>query len=136
MYRYLKRIGLTRKAVPNPKYIPKPYQEALFPGEKVQIDVKVVPIACIMRQAQARGEKMYQYTAIDECTRMRYWEAFQEQSTYSSTVFLQHLVRRFSFPICRIQTDNGFEFTNRFGRSKTAKLTLFERQLAAYHIIH
>ena len=60
----------------------------------------------------------------------------QEQSTYSSTIFLQHLVRRFSFPICKIQTDNGFEFTNRFGRSKTAELTLFERQLAAYHIIH
>jgi len=136
LYRCLKRIGLTRESVPNPKYIPKPYQQALFPGEKVQVDVKVVPSACIVGQAHALGEKMYQYTAMDECTRVRYLEAFQEQSTYSSTIFLQHLVRRFSFPICKIQTDNGFEFTNRFGRSKTAELTLFERQLAAYHIIH
>ena len=136
LYRCLRRIGLKRKTIPNPKYIPKPYQKALFPGEKVQIDVKVVPSACIVGQANARGEKMYQYTAIDECTRVRYLEAFQEQNTYSSTVFLQHLVRRFKFPIHKIQTDNGFEFTNRFGPSKLEKLTLFEHQLAAYGIVH
>lgn len=134
LYRCLKRIGLKKESLPNPKYIPKPYQKALFPGEKVQIDVKVVPSACIVGEAKDCGEKMFQYTAIDECTRVRYLEAFKEQSTYSSMVFLQHLVKHFYFKICKVQTDNGFEFTNRFGRSKKEELTLFERQLAAYNI--
>ncbi len=136
LYRCLQRIGLKKQTLPNPKYIPKPYKKAAFPGEKVQIDVKVVPSVCIVGDAKTCGEKMYQYTALDECTRVRYLEAFNEQSTYSSLVFLQHLVKKFKFRICKIQTDNGFEFTNRFGRSQKEELTLFERQLAGYGISH
>ena len=136
LYRCLRRMGLKKVSRPNPKYIAKPYKKALFPGEKVQVDVKVVPTACIVGEAKACGEKMYQYTALDECTRIRYLEAFKEQNTYSSMIFLQHLVKRFKFRICKIQTDNGFEFTNRFGKSKTEEQTLFERQLAAYGIQH
>ena len=47
-----------------------------FPGERVQIDVKFVPESCIV--GDAAGEKFYQYTAIDEFSRWRYLEAFQE----------------------------------------------------------
>ena len=137
LYRCLKRMGLMGKKLPNPKrYIPKPYQEAKFPGEKVQVDVKIVPSACIVGEAAAQGERLVQYTAIDECTRYRYIAAFREQSTYSSMQFVQQLVKRFPFRIHTIQTDNGFEFTKRFGNNKRGDLTLFEAELLKQGIKH
>ena len=99
----MKRLGLkTSTPKKKPVYQPKPYQQATFPGEKVQIDVKVVPTACIVGQAKEQGEKMYQYTAIDECTRFRFIAEFKEQSTYSSMLFLQQLIRRFPFQIHKV----------------------------------
>ena len=47
LYRCMQRMKLHVIKLPNPKYVAKPYQKALFPGEKVQIDVKVVPMVCI-----------------------------------------------------------------------------------------
>ena len=77
----------------NPKYIPKPYEQMNYPGERVQIDVKFVPAACLV--GAAAGKKFYQYTAIDEFSRYRYLEAFEENSTYSSTQFLIHMLDHF-----------------------------------------
>ena len=57
----------------------------LYPGQRVQIDVKVVPTAIV---GDAADKKFYQYTAIDEYSRFRYLEAFEEHSSYSSAVFL------------------------------------------------
>lgn len=62
----------------------------------------------------AAGQKFYQYTAIDEFSRFRYVEAFNEASTYTSTLFLEHAVNAFPFPVECVQTDNGFEFTKHF----------------------
>ena len=81
----------------------------LYPGQRVQVDVKVVPTACIV--GDAKGERFYQYTAIDEYSRFRYIEAFREQNTYSSKVFLEHMLGAFPFRVECVQTDNGFEFT-------------------------
>ncbi|OQB14896.1 MAG: hypothetical protein BWY15_00710 [Firmicutes bacterium ADurb.Bin193] len=89
LYRILVKQGQMAVKPPNPKYIPKPYEKMLYPGQRVQIDVKVVPTACIVGDAQ--GQKFYQYTAIDEYSRFRYLEAFEEQSSYSSAVFVEHL---------------------------------------------
>lgn len=96
---------------PNPKYIPKPYEQMQYPGQRVQIDVKFVPAACLV--GEAKGHKFYQYTAIDEYSRFRYLEAFEEHSTYSSALFIEHLIKAFPFPIKCVQTDNGAEFTKR-----------------------
>ena len=60
--------------------------------------------------------------------------AFAEQSTYSSMIFLQQLVRAFPFKICKVQTDNGFEFTKKFTKAKEDDKTLFEEQLQVYGI--
>ena len=95
-----------------------------YPGQRVQIDVKFVPDSCIV--GAAKGQKFYQYTAIDEYSRFRYLEAFEEHSTYSSAVFLDHLLQRFPFPIECIQTDNGSEFTKRLGNTQNSSPTLFE----------
>jgi transposase len=110
------------------KYIPKPYEQMTYPGERVQIDVKRVPSACLV--GEVKGEKFYQYTAIDEFSRLRYLEAFEEANTYSSTVFLQNAVaffKKHGFNIHCVQTDNGFEFTHRFNNTKKEKRTLFEK---------
>lgn len=62
------------------KYAEKyePYEQMTYPGERVQIDVKVVPRKCIADPEL----KLYQYIAIDEYTRMRFLYGYEEQSTY------------------------------------------------------
>lgn len=135
LWRVLKRLQCLPVKPANPKYIPKPYEQMIHPGQRVQIDVKHVPAACIVGDAES--EKFYQYTAIDEFSRFRYVEAFREISTYSSMVFLEHMLKAFPFPVECVQTDNGFEFTKRFGSSKSDKdLTLFEKKLAELGIEH
>ena len=133
LYRVLKRQGMMAEKPKNPKYVPKPYEQMERPGQRVQVDVKFVPAACLV--GDAKGEKYYQYTAIDEYSRWRYVEAFQEHSTYSSAVFMDHLVKAFPASIECVQTDNGTEFTNRFTTHRE-KPTLFEERLKGYGIRH
>lgn len=132
LYRILMKLGESRKTLPNPKYIPKPYEKMYYPGQRIQIDVKFVPSSCIVGDAQ--GEKFYQYTAIDEYSRFRYIEAFKEHSSYSSTVFLENMLKAFPFPVECVQTDNGLEFTKRL--HKENDLTLFEEKLMKLNIKH
>lgn len=133
LYRVLRKQGQIAVKPPNPKYIAKPYEKMLYPGQRVQIDVKFVPSACLV--GDAKGKKFYQYTAIDEYSRFRYLEAFEEHSSYSSAIFLEHLIRAFKFPITCVQTDNGAEFTKRLCVGKPTS-TLFEEVLARHGIRH
>ena len=134
LYRFLKKQGMTAQKLPNPKYVPKPYEQMAYPGQRVQIDVKFVPACCLVNEA--KGKKFYQYTAIDEYSRWRYVEAFEEHSTYSSARFLEHLIRRFPMPIECVQTDNGMEFTKRFSTPGQVTLTAFQRVLQEHGIRH
>ena len=134
LYRFLRKQGQMAIKPPNPKYIPKPYEQMQYPGQRVQIDVKFVPDACIV--GDAKGKKFYQYTAIDEYSRFRYLEAFEEHSTYSSAVFLEHMLKRFPFKVECVQTDNGLEFTKRLGNTQNPTPTLFERTLEQCGIRH
>ena len=109
----------------------KPYQRAEYPGQKVQIDVKYVPSYCV-----ADGNKYYQYTAKDECTRWTYREMYAEHSTYSSQQFLLSLVAHAPFMIREVQTDNGTEFTKRLISNDPNDKTLFEQELERMGIIH
>jgi len=134
LYRLLRRIDGKPVKLPNPKEKSKPYEQMQYPGQRVQIDVKFVPAACLA--GDAKEEKFYQYTFIDEYSRFRYLEAFKEHSTYSSTQFLLHVIKKFPYAIECVQTDNGFEFTNRLSNSKVKPLTLFEKTLAQMGIRH
>ena len=134
LYRVLKRQGIMAVKPPNPKYIPKPYEPMQYPGQRFQIDVKFVPSACLKNTNVIRT-RFFQYTAIDEYSRWRYVEAFEEHSTYSSAVFLDHLVKAFPLPIECVQTDNGIGFTDCF-TSHRDKPTLFESRLMQYGIRH
>lgn len=134
LYRVLRRTGEIPFKPPNPKYVAKTYEKMLYPGQRVQIDVKFVPSVCLV--GNAKGKKLYQYTAIDEYSRYRYLEAFEEHSTYSSAVFLDHLIKRFPFNIECVQTDNGTEFTKRLLPAERRTPTLFENRLQMYGITH
>lgn len=90
------------------------YPELLVPGEKVQIDVKEVPYACLRGKIRENGKHLYQWTAIDECTRVRFVYAFDEHTPENSVKFFRMLQKVFPFPIQRIQTDNGTEFTYKY----------------------
>ena len=126
LWRVLRREGLLPEEAPKKKYTPKPYEQMQYPGQRVQIDVKVVPRKCIADPEL----KLFQYTAIDEYSRYRVLGAYPEQSTYSSADFLRKVVKVFArkgIKVECVQTDNGFEFTNRFSPSKREIKTLFEQ---------
>lgn len=70
----------------------------LIPGERVQMDTcKVAP-------------GVYQYTAIDDCTRIRVLAIYPRRSAVNSLLFLERAIEEFPFPIQAIQTDRGREF--------------------------
>jgi hypothetical protein len=92
LYRVMKREGLMPQKKKVKKYVPKPYEQMTHPGERIQIDVKVVPRKCIADPEL----RLYQYTAIDEFSRYRVLGAYPEQSTFSSgisnTLYLRELL--------------------------------------------
>lgn len=137
LYKALQRLGDKRVKLPNPKRKDqcKPYEKMSYPGQRVQIDVKYVPSSCLADEAKIDGS-LYQYTFIDEYSRFRYLEAFKEHSTYSSAQFIKHCVDKFPWAIECVQTDNGFEFTNKLNSKLTNTQTLFERTLAELGIKH
>ena len=137
LYRVMVRLEIYRKAPSKKKkYIPKPYHQMKYPGERVQIDVKYVPRECMSKELQNNGEKYYQYTAIDEFTRQRVLWASKEQSTYASAQFIDIVRKKLKYKIKCIQTDNGVEFTNKLLPQKNNRETLFEKKLKELGIEH
>ena len=129
------KLGMFPQEKKKKAYMPKPYQQMTYPGERVQVDVKVVPRRCITDPEL----RLFQYTAIDEFSRLRFLAAYQEQSTYSSADFLKRLVKWYTRRGIRVecvQTDNGFEFTNRFSNSKRDIPTLFEKTATELGVRH
>lgn len=137
LYRVMQRIGIYKKAPSKKKeYEPKPYEEMKYPGERVQVDVKYVPAKSLTKEVREKDGRYYQYTAIDEYTRKRVLWASKEQSTSASTEFIKVIMKKFPFKIECIQTDNGFEFTNRLNWQGTKKKTMFENKLEELGIKH
>lgn len=139
LYHVMQRLGIYEKAPSKKKESEaSEWVTGMYPGEKVQVDVKYVPKACMSPELQERGEKYYQYTAIDEYTRIRYLWFTNAHDTYSSTEFIEKLVKVFPFKIEKIQTDNGFEFTNRLSWNAFVKdkKTMFEEKLEELGIEH
>ena len=135
LFRVMRKLGMFPQEKKKKAYTPKPYQQMTYPGERIQVDVKVVPRRCIADPEL----RLFQYTAIDEFSRLRFLAAYPEQSTYSSADFLKRLVKWYARRGIRvecIQTDNGFEFTNRFSNSKRDVQTLFEKTAADLGIRH
>lgn len=131
----MRRLELLPTPKPKKVYTPKPYEQMTYPGQRVQVDVKVVPRSCIADPEL----RLFQYTAIDEYSRLRFLGAYEEQSTYSSAAFLEKMTawfRRRGVTVECVQTDNGFEFTNRFSNSKKDIPSRFEKTAARLGIRH
>ena len=136
LYHVLQRLGIYKK-VPSKKKESEPveWETGRYPGEKVQVDVKFVPTKCLSTELQKMEERYYQYTGIDEYTRIRYTWFTNEHSTYMSSEFAKKMVKYFKeqydIKIKTIQTDNGFEFTNRLSWNSFLKnkKTMFENTL-------
>ena len=121
MFRMLRNIGRVLAYCMLPKWLiieyplaPRPLRPRLF--RHWFSFPEFVPSACL--PGEAKGKCFYQYTAIDEFSRWRYVEAFEEHSTYSSMIFPVHLVQAFPMPMECVQTDNGTEFTKRFTKAR------------------
>jgi transposase InsO family protein len=77
----------------------KRYNKSI-PGERVQMDVtKLRP-------------KAYQFTAIDDCTRLKVIRIYPNKRADSAVEFLGEVLDSFPFPVQRVQTDWGTEFFN------------------------
>ena len=135
LFRVMRKLGLFPKAEKKPAYKPKPYEQMTYPGQRVQVDVKVVPRRCIADPEL----RLFQYTAIDEFTPLRFLAAYPEQSTYSSADFLKRLFKwyaRRGIQVECVQTDNGPEFTNRFLTGRQDCPSLFEKTASNLGIRH
>ena len=131
-----KRMGLSGGTVAKrpPRKHDRRYPELTVPGEKVQIDVKEVPYCCLKGAAKRDGKHLYQWTAIDECTRVRFIYGFEEHTPENSVKFLKMLQKVFPFQIQTVQTDNGTEFTYKY--ISDTEESPFDKALAAAGIVH
>jgi transposase InsO family protein len=69
------------------------------PGDRVQMDTCKI------------GKHLFQFTAVDDCTRLRVLAVYSTRTAQNAVDFLiEHVLEEFPFPIQRIQTDRGAEF--------------------------
>ena len=102
----IKAEGLTRKY--RSRKAKREYNRTpLNKGELVEIDIKYVP-------GRIKGQRYYQFTAIDAATRWRYLRAYDDESSFSAVRFLKRLIKIADFKIKAVKTDNGSCFTNRY----------------------
>lgn len=76
---------------------PKRYNRPV-PGDRLQMDTMKI----------ARG--VYQYTAVDDCTRFRVLGLYPRRAGKYTVAFFERVIEEMPFPIQRVQTDRGTEF--------------------------
>lgn len=98
IWKILDRHGLNQLRPGRTPRAPLSYSCAV-PGERVQMDTVKI------------GPELFQFTATDDCTRMRVLALYPRRTAQNAKRFLEeHVLREFPFPIQRIQTDRGGEF--------------------------
>ncbi len=78
------------------------------PGHRLQVDVK------FLERVPGTRKRLYQFTAVDDCTRIRVLKIFDACNQKTAIQFIDETIRRLPFRIQVIQTDNGAEFQSRF----------------------
>ena len=129
IHKVLKREGFIKDR----KYHRK--KKAIFikrtykPGEKIQIDTKYVKIST--------GKTYYQFSAIDLATGIIFKKLYEHIDTTSACDFLREVPLYYPFPIKKIQTDNGFEYTWRLNPDikKTHPFTIQCQLLGFEHVL-
>lgn len=116
--RTLKKAHEYGKYVPAKKKHNKVYHTPTIVHEKRQVDVKYVPRECKIEGLEGR---FYQYTILDECSRKRALYFTNEHSMYETVNALKYAKKYFGCLPKEIQTDNGFEFSDKVRRNKDGK---------------
>jgi len=110
-WRILNRLGMSRlpasQRYKRHKDRWKRYEKAL-PGHRVQVDVKFI------EPLPGSRKKHYQYTAIDDCTRLRVLRIYPRNNQSTAIQFLDYVLEKLPFQVQVIQTDNGAEFQGSF----------------------
>jgi transposase InsO family protein len=108
VYRVLVRAGEIKPRKTRPRKKPV-YYHMNYPGQRVQVDTKYMPV--IFNNSHSEGYQEYQYTAIDDCTRLRLIKTYEEICPANSVDFARRMLDFFPFPVEEMQTDHGTEFT-------------------------
>ncbi len=111
VWRILKRLDLNR--LPSAQRYKthdrrwKRYEKQL-PGNRLQVDVKFIePIG-------GARKKHYQFTAIDDCTRIRVLRIYPRNNEKTAIQFIDYVLEKLPFGVECVQTDNGAEFQGAF----------------------
>ena len=109
--RIFKKYGVERLAPKAPKRAlhSKRYNKST-PGHHIQVDVKVL----LFKDLKGKSVKRFQYTAIDDATRIRALQIYAKQNQKNSIDFVNYVVTEFPFRIKSIRTDRGHEFQAKF----------------------
>jgi len=85
--------------------------EKPMPGHRIQVDVK------FLERIQDTRKRYYQYTAIDDCTRLRVLKIFEKNNQNTAIQFIDYALSRLPFRTEVIQTDNvlSLESSSFFG---------------------
>lgn len=118
VHKVLRREDQIKKRERPPKKKHKLRYQADKPGDRIQIDVKYVPY----RIQDGTFGRAYQYTAIDDCTRVRFAWIYDGQGIFQLKDFLPRMLQFFLFPVKLIQTDNHVTFTYKYTSHKRAFL--------------
>jgi transposase InsO family protein len=110
-HRILKRHGMHRLPA-NQKHQPhgKRWQryEKPQPGHRLQLDVK------FLERIPGSRRRLYQFTAIDDCTRIRVLKVYDACTQRAAIAFIDEVLHRLPFRVLVVQTDNGAEFQSQF----------------------
>ncbi len=82
--------------------------EKVQPGHRLQMDVK------FLERIPGTVKRLYQFTAIDDCTRIRILKIYDVCNQREAIQFLNEVRKRLPFRILVVQTDNGAEFQSQF----------------------
>lgn len=131
LYRFVVKNNLrpSKEIEEKVKYIPQAYDTPEMLGHKWQMDVKYVPAIC--NKTKFPGERLFQYTMIDEAIRERFLFPYKEHCGYSTVDFIKRAITYFGYMPDIIQTDNGSEFTNPHKKGKDGVMI----QIGKKHIV-
>lgn len=107
VYRTLIRHGMRRlprntgrRAVHTRRYAKQ------VPGHHIQVDVKFLNL----KTDGGNRIRRYQYTAIDDATRIRALKIYSRHNQKNAMDFIDYVIEKFPFRIHTVRTDRGHEF--------------------------
>ena len=102
-------VGKLPKTAPRRSIHTKRYAKTV-PGHHVQVDVKFLKL----KDAAEKLVRRYQYTAIDDATRIRALQIYEKHNQNCAIKFIDYVIEKFPFRISMVRTDRGHEFQARF----------------------